>query len=152
MMTKKQNIIGVAIQFLKLQLAGNIIFWGTYLGYFISDHFFGHPEIWALALASLVAHGLFFLVSREWIFDSSTGKRKQRQEVIRFVAFMGFNYLLNLAIIEGLRSFFGISPYIGQFIAGLFFAVWNYLGLKLWVFTGDAYHSPLSYVKSKIDK
>lgn len=149
MKVQRHRFLRGAIQFLKLQLAGNIIFWGTYLGYFISDFFFGHPELWALALASLIAHGLFFIVSREWVFDAATGKRKQRQEVIRFIVFMGFNYFLNLAIIEGLRSFFGITPYIGQFVSGFFFAVWSYLGLKLWVFTGDKHYAPIAYDRKK---
>lgn len=149
MPVKKHHVIKFAVEFLKLQLAGNIIFWGTYVGYFISDYVFGHPEVWALALASLVAHGLFFVVSREWVFDSATGKRKQRQEVIRFILFMGFNYLLNLAIIEGLNVYFNITPYIGQFIAGFFFGAWNYLGLKLWVFAGSPYYSPLQYKHRK---
>lgn len=145
MKANKHQIIRVAIQFIKMQLAGNIIFWGTYLGYFISDYFFDHAELWALALASLIAHGIFFVVSREWVFDSATGHRKKRQEIIKFIVFMGFNYFLNLAIIEGLHVFFDISPYIGQFISGLFFGVWNYLGLKLWVFSGDDHYSPFRY-------
>ncbi len=149
MKTKKRQLIRLAIQFLKLQLAGNIIFWGTYLGYFVSDYVFGHPELWALALSSLLAHVVFFIVSREWIFDAATGRRKQRQEVIKFIVFMGFNYFLNLAIIEGLRHFLGITPYIGQFISGFFFGVWTYLGLKLWVFSGDAHYSPFRYNKKK---
>ena len=142
MSAKKQQIIEIAIQFVKLQLAGNIIFWGTYLGYFVSDYFFAHPEIWALALASLIAHGLFFVVSRDWVFDDD-GVARNRKEVYRFIAFMGFNYLLNILIIAGLESYLGITPYIGQFIAGFFFGIWNYLGLKLWVFTGSRHFLPL---------
>lgn len=136
------------MQFTKLQLAGNIIFWGTYLGYFISDYFFGHAELWALAVASLIAHGLFFVVSREWVFDDS-GSARKRQDIYRFIVFMGFNYFLNLLIIEGLREYLSITPYIGQFVAGFFFGVWNYLGLKLWVFTGSSYFLPLAIRKLK---
>ena len=146
MKTKWHQIVPTAIEFIKLQLAGNIIFWGTYLGYFVSDYFFGHPDIFALAIASLIAHGLFFIVSREWVFDSKTGKRRDRQDVYRFVIFMGIGYFLNLFIIESLRVQLGISPYIGQFISGMFFAVWNYVGLKWWVFAGSNYYNtPLSY-------
>ena len=141
------------IQFVKLQLAGNIIFWGTYLGYFISDYFFGHPELWALAVASLIAHGLFFIVSREWVFDADTGERRKKQDVYRFIIFMGFGYFLNLLIIESLHRYLGVSPYIGQFISGLFFAVWNFVGLKWWVFTGSSHYSPLYFrQKQRKDK
>jgi len=136
MKRSRKQLIRIAIQFLKLQVAGNIIFWGTYIGYFVSDYFFNKPELWALAVASLIAHGIFFVVSREWVFNTETGERKSRQEIRRFIIFMGFNYFLNLAIIEGLRMYFGLSPYIGQFISGFFFGIWTYVGLKFWVFAG----------------
>ena len=152
MKSKKSQIIRVAVQFIKLQLAGNIIFWGTYLGYFISDYFLGRQDLWALAIASLLSHILFFVVSREWVFDTATGKRKTHKEIVRFIIFMGFNYFLNLAIIEGLRIYFDISPYIGQFISGFFFGVWTYLGLKFWVFSETPRHSPLTYRRRRSSK
>ena len=136
------------MQFTKLQLAGNIIFWGTYLGYFISDYVFGHAEIMSLATASLIAHGLFFIVSREWVFDDK-GSMRNKKDIYRFIVFMGFNYFLNLLIIQTLSVQFDISPYIGQFVAGFFFGIWNYLGLKLWVFTGSPYFLPLAIRKIK---
>lgn len=145
---QKKNLVRRAIEFIKLQLAGNILFWGTYLGYFVSDKVFHEPSIVALAIASLAAHCLFFVVSRDWVFDADGGK-KSAQQIVRFMVFMGFNYFLNLGILYSLEHFYHISPYIGQFISSLFFTVWNYIGLKLWVFEPEhikhpaiTYHSP----------
>lgn len=152
MKSKKRQMIEIAVQFFKLQLAGNIIFWGTYLGYFISDYFFNKPDLLALAIASLISHILFFIVSREWVFDTETGERKTSKDVTRFVVFMGVSYFINLGIIEGLRIYFDITPYIGQFISGFFFGFWNYIGLKFWVFQETPRHAPLTITPQKVTK
>lgn len=137
-----------AVEFIKLQLAGNILFWGTYLGYFVSDRFFHQPNIGALAVASLAAHCIFFIVSRDWVFDAK-GTRKPTRQITRFILFMGLNYFINLGIIFGLEHYAHVSPYIGQFVSGLFFTFWTYFGLKFWVFEPEhtrhhaiTYHSP----------
>lgn len=152
MKSKKRKLTEIAVQFFKLQLAGNIIFWGTYLGYFVSDYFFNKPDLWALAIASLLSHFLFFIVSREWVFDAETGERKTQKEVVRFVIFMGISYFINLAIIEGLWHYFDITPYIGQFISGFFFGIWNYVGLKFWVFQEIPRHAPITITQKRLKK
>lgn len=131
---KKQFTFQNLIQFIKLQLAGNILFWGTYLGYFVLDKWALWPHMAALVTASLVAHSLFFIANKEWVFSSDTGQQKTMGEAIRFAIFMGLNFFINIGIITGLDVFFGITPYVGQFIAALFFTVWTWLGLKYWVF------------------
>ena len=138
---QKKHYIKLAIQFLKLQLAGNVLFWGTYLGYFAFDKVFHWPEFIALATASIIAHVLFFIVDKEWVFVDKTGRRKATNEIIRFIAFMGFNYVLNLTIIELLSVYAGLSPYVGQFVAAIFFTLWNYAGLKFWVFQVPQHHA-----------
>ena len=138
---QKKHYIKLAIQFLKLQLAGNVLFWGTYLGFFLLDTFTSWPDFVALAVASVAAHVLFFIVDKEWVFADSTGRRKKASEITRFVVFMGFNYFLNLAIIGGLSLYWGLTPYIGQFVSALFFTVWNYAGLKFWVFQVPQHHA-----------
>jgi putative flippase GtrA len=130
----KKSLIKLGIEFVKLQLAGNILFWGTYLGFFLLHEFFGVAEISALIVSSLIAHGLFFLANRNWVFDDKTGQRKTSGEVVRFVIFMGVNFLINIGIIQTLSIFYGITPYIGQFISAMFFVAWNFIGLKWWVF------------------
>ena len=130
----KKSLLKTAFQFIKLQAVGNILFWGTYAGYFISDVVFHKPTLLALAISSLLAHALFFILSRDWVFDPEGKQRKTRAEVVRFIIFMGVNYFLNLGIIYGLERYFGLTPYIGQFISAGFSTLWNFVGLKWWVF------------------
>lgn len=131
---KKQFTFKNLIQFLKLQLAGNILFWGTYIGFFLLHELANWPEVYALASASIVAHIAFFVVDKKWVFHEHEGRRKTRVELTRFILFMGLNYFINLGIITGLSYYLDITPYIGQFIAALFFTLWTYIGLKYWVF------------------
>ncbi len=138
---QKNNLIKASIEFIKLQIAGNILFWGTYLGYAVSDKSFNQPHIAAIAIASLIAHGLFFLASRDWVFDKN-GKRKSNRQIWRFILFMGINYFINIGIIFTLENRFGLTPYVGPFISAFFFTVWNYVGLKFWVFEPDHVRHP----------
>lgn len=145
---KKKRLLKLVVEFIKLQLTGNILFWGTYVGYFLLHELAHWPDLAALAFASLFAHALFFLVNKEWVFDDKTGKRKTSQEIIRFVLFMGLNYFINLGIITGLQHYFGLSPYVGQFVAGFFFTAWNFIGLRFWVFQEMQHHAlNTKYVK-----
>jgi len=150
--TRKKSLLKLAIEFIKLQLAGNILFWGTYAGYFVLHTLFGWAEVSALASASLFAHLLFFIANKEWVFDDKTGKRKTSSELVRFVLFMGMNYFINLGIIAGLREYFNVDPYIGQFIAALFFTVWNFVGLRFWVFQEMHHHAITVKPKGKRSK
>ena len=145
---KKQFTLKNLIEFLKLQLAGNILFWGTYLGFFLLYEVANWTEVLSLAVASIIAHILFFIANSEWVFDEKGERRKTSGELTRFVAFMGLNYFINLGIIYGLRHFFDISPYIGQFIAAAFFTLWTFIGLKYWVFREAQHHASLR-VKGK---
>lgn len=132
----KKSLFQNILQFIKLQLAGNILFWGTYIGYAVADNVFHTKSVLAVAVPSVLAHILFFIVDRNWVFSDKTGKRKTTDEIVRFVLFMGLNYFINLGIIMGLQNYLGITPYIGQFIAGMFFTFWTWAGLKFWVFRG----------------
>lgn len=131
---KKQFTFTNLVQFIKLQLAGNVLFWGTYIGFFLLHEIAHWSELASLATASIIAHGLFFIADSEWVFDEKGERRKTPGELTRFVIFMGINYFINLAIIAALSYYLNISPYIGQFISALFFTIWTFVGLKYWVF------------------
>lgn len=131
---KKQFTFQNFIQFIKLQLAGNILFWGTYIGFFLLYEIAKWPELSALATASIVAHVLFFIADSEWVFDEKGQRRKTPGELTRFVIFMSINYFINLGIIAGLSYYLDLTPYIGQFVSALFFTFWTFIGLKYWVF------------------
>lgn len=145
---KTQFTLQNLIEFIKLQLAGNILFWGTYLGFFLLYEFANWTEVASLAIASVIAHALFFIANSEWVFDENGERRKTSGELTRFVVFMGINYFINLGIIYGLSYFLGITPYIGQFISAMFFTIWTFVGLKYWVFS-EAHHHASLRVKRK---
>jgi len=151
MSPRKRSFLKFVVEFIKLQLAGNILFWVTYVGYFVLHELVHWSDVPALATASLVAHLLFFIANKEWVFDDKTGKRKTSSEIVRFVLFMGLNYFINLGIVTGLDSYFGITPYIGQFVAGLFFTVWNFVGLRFWVFQ-EIHHHAITVKPPKLPK
>lgn len=134
MFKQKQSKTELVIEFIKLQLAGNVLFWGTYIGFPIFHEVLGWPSLWALATASFIGNILFFIIDKKWVFVDKTGRRRTKTEVVRFCIFMGINFFINLAVVEGLRHYYGISEYIGQFVAAAFFTIWNYIGLKFWVF------------------
>mgnify|MGYP003439853904 CR=1 FL=1 len=159
----KKKFLKLAIEFIKLQLSANILFWGTIGGLFVLYDLLKWPQLAALATASIVAHVAFFIVNKEWVFDDNTGKRKTGGEVVRFVLFMGLNFFINLGIVMAASHYlsgieavasafpgFDPTPYIGQVIAALFFTVWNFVGLKFWVFQDVKHHSlRTNYVKVK---
>ncbi len=148
----KKSLVHSIVEFIKLQLAGNVLFWGTYLGYAIGHEFLGWDTTLAITVSSLCAHVVFFIVDKNWVFSTKTGKSKTRQEIVRFVLFMGLNFFINLGITLALEKYFNISPYVGQFIAGMFFAVWSYLGLKFWVFRSGqhaAHHHAITIETAK---
>lgn len=138
---KRQFTFKNLIEFIKLQLAGNILFWGTYLGYFVLDKWAGWQHLHALVTASLAAHVLFFIVNKEWVFNTDNDQQKTAAEAVRFAVFMGLNFFINIGIITWLDVFLGVTPYIGQFIAAMFFTVWTWLGLKFWVFRKVSKHT-----------
>jgi putative flippase GtrA len=140
---KKQLTLQNLIEFVKLQLAGNILFWGTYFGFFMLYEVANWTEVASLAIASVIAHIAFFIVNSEWVFDEKGQRRKSKGELTRFILFMGLNYFINLGIIYGLSRYLDITPYIGQFIAALFFTLWTFLGLKYWVFSEAHLHASL---------
>lgn len=160
---QKKKLFKLLIEFIKLQLSANILFWGTIGGLFVLYDVFEWPQLMALATASIAAHVVFFIVNKEWVFTDESGKRKTSREVVRFVLFMGLNYFINLGIVTAVSYYlsnveavtsafpgFDPTPYIGQVVAALFFTVWNYVGLKFWVFQDVKHHSlRTNYVKAK---
>lgn len=149
---KKQTKLGLIFEFIRLQLAGNILFLGTLGGVFVSDFLTGvHPMV-GLIVGSLCAHIVFFIVNRKWVFTTSTADRHSLAEIIRFVTFMTFNFFLNILLVEINRRVFAIlapdyaayAYYAGVAMAGLFFMIWSYIGLKFWVFAPVKRHAKVT--------
>lgn len=146
----KKSPVKNIIEFIKLQLAGNILFVGTLLGVAVADHILYTDPFWGLVGGSIVAHVLFFLVNKNWIFHTSS--RQGYGEILRFVIFMTFNFFLNIFLVSLLTrliliqmpSVEGFEYYLGVIAAAVFFAIWSYIGLKFWVFTSTKPHAAVS--------
>lgn len=138
---KKQNITvskSDFIEFVKSNIAGNAMFVTTYITYFICNELLGIGVELALLYAMIVGNTfgnlLNFMIQKMWVFKPSGKKSATTIQAGRYTLFVIMNAAINYGLIIGLDKFFGISPYIGQFVAGLFFFVWNYLWYKLWIF------------------
>lgn len=131
---QKRKILKLVFEFIKLQLAGNILFYGTLGGSFVFNRLFDWPPILDVAVASILAHIIFFMVNKEWIYNKKTSQKKSRQEIRRFILFMGMNYFINLSLIYVFTRFLGVNEFIAQIVAAIFFAIWNFLGFHFWVF------------------
>lgn len=143
---QKKSLIKNVIEFVKLQLAGNILFWGTLLGSALLFEVMHMNRTVALVIASVVSHILFFIVDRNWVFSDKTGKRKDSGEIVRFAVFMSMNFFINIGIIEAAQRYMGVNLYAAQFLAAFFFTFWTWLGLKFWVFrhARHAHHQALT--------
>ena len=132
---KKRNaFLTLGWEFIKLQIAGNIPFWGTYIINAGLDKGLGVDKFQALLVATILANALFFIVDDRWVFTSTRGKRKTTTEIGKFIIFMSLSALLTFNITWQLYSLFGISTYIGQFISAALSITWTFVGLRFWVF------------------
>lgn len=139
--TKRSSRFRLFIQFVKVNIAGNVLFWTTYLCFPLFYEVFGWERMLSLVVASLIGNVLFFIIDKEWVFNTSKSARKTRAEVVKFIVFMTLNFFINIAIVEGLARYLDITPYIGQIVSALFFSVWNFIGLKFWVFQDTHHHA-----------
>ena len=72
---KRKAIFQLGYEFIKLQLAGNIPFWGTYIINFGLDKGLQVDKFQALLVATVLANALFFIVDDKWVFKKARGKR-----------------------------------------------------------------------------
>ncbi len=131
---RRQVLLQGFLEFIKLQIAGNIPFWGTYFLFALLDKVFYAQTMPALFVSTIAAYTLFFIVSDWWVFSKSRGQRKKTTNIWRFIVFMSITALLTFNITIQLDEILGISPYIGQFISAGISISWTFVGLKFWVF------------------
>lgn len=144
---KKQTWVDILIEFLKAQVAGNVLFFSTMFGFFVGDKLLHAPEIPTLIASSVVANVIFFIINRELVFTSG-GKRRSVNEVYRFIALMTFNMFIYTGLTSLIATGIGLTFtegaahehrfYLAQIAAAMVFSVWTYVGLKFWVFAAPA--------------
>lgn len=122
------------IRFAEYMAAGGAQFWSGYLGFFILDKIL-HVTFWPAKIAAyFIGATVNFFLERYWVFAKKrTSKKDVADSAEKFYFVMFINFVLDLAIVGGLREL-GVSPYIGQFVSAGFFTVFNFVIFKLWVF------------------
>lgn len=131
-MKKKQK--KELIRFSEYMAAGGAQFWSGYAAFAVFDQVFGITFWWAKSISYFLGVSVNFFLERFWVFKQKRVTKRQLESTAeRFYTLMFVNFILDLAIVGGLREL-GITPYLGQFVSAGFFTVWNYLFFKLWVF------------------
>lgn len=122
---------------LTYSLTGGAWFWSGYLTFALTYSGLGWTLWWAKLTANLVGITVNFILERVWVFDN--GRRNKRLTVVtqRYLILTLVNFVIDYFIVRGLKDYFGISPYIGQFVSAGFFYLWNYLWYKYWVFAAE---------------
>ena len=134
-LTPKRRKLAIGFfEFLKLQLAGNIPFWGTYLINFALDKGLHVEPFQSLLVATVLSYAAFFFVSDRWVFNQNRDNRHSATNAWRFVIFMSITALITFNITWHLNELLGISIYIGQFISAGLSITWTFVGMKFWVF------------------
>jgi putative flippase GtrA len=114
-------------QFLKYMAGGSLYFWvgyGVFAICYSGLHFYW---LWSKMAADAIGWSLNYFVQHYWTFNSDHLKLNEMQHVGRYVFIESIGFVLDYAIIAGLRAI-GITPYIG------FFTVWSFFWYKYWVF------------------
>lgn len=126
-----------AVQFAKYFVSGTSYFWAGYV-IFAVGYSGLHWAWWPAKMAGdLVGWTLNYLLQRYWAFASKSLKKREGAALARYIAVTAFNFVLDYAIVGGLKHA-GLSPYIGFFVSAGFFTIWNYMWYRLWVFWSGA--------------
>ncbi|HUY85377.1 MAG TPA: GtrA family protein [Candidatus Dormibacteraeota bacterium] len=134
-MTRRKAAIsrGTAIQFGKYLAGGSVYFWSGYaifaLGYSVLHLWW----LWAKLAADAIGWTLNYVAQRYWAFTPDHPHLSEMQHVGRYLFIESIGFIVDYAIIAGLKAV-GITPYIGFFVSAGFFTVWSYLWYKYWVF------------------
>ena len=83
--------------------------------------------------ADVIGWSLNYFAQRYWAFKSDHMKLSEMQHIGRYVFIESIGFILDYAIIAGLK-FIGVTPYIGFFISAGFFTIWSFFWYKYWVF------------------
>ena len=83
---KKINFIQVVWDFLKLQVAANILFVSTLMGFLIGDKVLHTPQLPTLIVASIIGNILFFIIDRDWVFTKK-GAKYGKWAIQKFIIF-----------------------------------------------------------------
>lgn len=131
---KRRRIAIGMLEFIKLQLAGNIPLLGTFSTNFLLLEIIGLPGFISLLSGTILSYLVFFYVSDRWVFSYSRKSRHSKTNAIRFVIFMSMTAAMTFLITWNLSTQLGVSVHISQFISAAISITWTFPGMKFWVF------------------
>ena len=112
---------------------GTLYFWVGYGVFAVCYSIFKWNWLPSKIAADAIGWSLNYIVQRYWAFSSDRLKLSEMQHVGRYLSIESIGFILDYAIIGGLKAI-GVTPYIGFFISAAFFTVWSWLWYKYWVF------------------
>lgn len=114
-------------------VSGGAYFWSGYLVFFALDSGLHWNLWWAKLTANVVGWLVNYALQRYWVFNNPKLAKHQTEVTTRYIILTLVNFVLDYLIVATLKSY-GLTPYLGQFVAAGIFTVWNYLWYKYWVF------------------
>lgn len=123
----------LARQFTKYMLGGSVYFWVGYLVFSVCYSGIRLSWLPAKFIADVIGLSLNYLAQRYWVFNSEYLRLSEMQHAHRYLFIEIVGFVLDYAIIGGLKAI-GITPYIGFFVSAGFFSVWSFVWYKFWVF------------------
>jgi len=134
MKTLRKKQVREVKRFTEYMVSGGAQFWSGYAAYAAFDTVLGMAFWPAKIISYFLGASVNFGLERFWVFGKKGITKKQvNTSAQRYYGLMLINFLIDLAIVGGLREL-GVTPYIGQFVSAGFFTVFNYTLFKLWVF------------------
>jgi putative flippase GtrA len=130
---KRLKFKNINEQFIKYMAGGSLYFWLGYAVFAICYSVLHFYWLWSKIAADAIGWSTNYFVQRYWAFNSDHLKLSEMQHVVRYIFIESIGFVMDYAIIAGLRDV-GITPYIGFFISAGFFTVWSFLWYKYWVF------------------
>lgn len=115
-------------------ISGGAYFWTGYGMFFFADKFLHFNLWWAKLAANVFGWTVNYLLQRYWVFNNAKLKAHQTEVTKRYIFITLVDFVMDFLIVNSLKTFFGVTPYIGQFVSSAFFTGWNYLWYRFWVF------------------
>lgn len=129
-------------RFTEYIISGGAYFWAGYGMFFVADQVLHFNLWWAKLTANIFGWTVNYLLQRYWVFNNPKLKAHQTEVTGRYIFITLVDFVMDYLIVNGLKTFFGVTPYIGQFASSAFFTGWNYFWYRFWVF-------PEKFVKRK---
>ena len=88
----------------------------------------------ATIIAYIAGLTVSYVQNRFWVYRKTASEHAETTNLWRYGTFLLVNLGITYVILDFLQHNFGVTPYIGKFIVGLFMFFWIYLGNRYFVF------------------